>query len=222
MCATTPIAAVPPESARKASRRDAVWVILGSGVVALVLGSAAIWLIREQLHIRCSMGRPGSEGANTWTCIDGVGYLMPAVVLGAMWFLAIIVGTLTTGLVRHDRAARVVLVLLAAASAAWILGFTRYGAGELVDDAYAPIPGEQYWQDAVGPAAIACGISLMVAVVGLFLRGRLAVTLTLAAAFGLVVATVLQPGLSINTVPAAGLLAAAAIRARTPPLSPPP
>jgi hypothetical protein len=199
-----------------------VWVILGSGVLALILRSAAIWLIREQLHIRCSMGRPGSEGANTWTCIDGVGYLMPAVVLGTMWFLAIIVGSLTAGLVRHDRAARVVLVLVAAASAAWILGFTHYGASELVDDAFAPIAGEQYWQGAVGPAAIACGVSLTVTIVGLFLRGRLAVILTLAAAFGLVVATVLQPGLSINTVPAAGLLTAAAVRARTPPLSPRP
>ncbi|MEV4687409.1 hypothetical protein [Microbacterium sp. LWH3-1.2] len=75
------------------------------------------------------------------------------------------------------------------------------------------MPGEQYWLHAVGPAAVAIGVSLTVAMVALFLRGRLAAILSFAAAFGLVLATLLQPGLSINTLPAAGLLAAAAIRA---------
>ncbi|WP_342001471.1 hypothetical protein MRBLWH7_001868 [Microbacterium sp. LWH7-1.2] len=160
------------------------------------------------------MGQPGSEGADTWTCIDGVGYLGVAVALGAMWLLAVLLGSLTAGLVRHDRAARVLLVLLAAASAVWILSLTRYGSSELVDDVFAPMPGEQYWLYAAGPAAVASGVSLTIAIVALFLRGRLAVILSTAAAVGLVLASLLQPGLSINTLPAAGLLAAAAIRAR--------
>jgi uncharacterized membrane protein YdjX (TVP38/TMEM64 family) len=105
-------------------------------------------------------------------------------------------------------------VLLAAASAVWILSLTRYGSAELVDDLYAPMPGEQYWLHAVGLAAIACGVGLTVAIAALFLPGRLAVILLAGAAFGLILATLLQPGLSINTLPAAGLLAAAALRAR--------
>jgi hypothetical protein len=212
----TPTDASRPLDAGKTARGLAVWAVLGSGVVALFLGSAAIWLVREQLHIRCSMGQPGSEGANTWTCSDGIGYLGVAVVLGAMWFLAILFGALVAGLVRHDRAARVVLVVLAATSAAWILALTRYGASELVDDIYAPMRGEEYWQHAVGPAAIASCIGLTAALVSLFFGGRLAVIVIAGAAVGLVVATVLQPGLSINSVPAAGLLAAAAIRATAP------
>jgi hypothetical protein len=162
------------------------------------------------------MGPPGSEGADTWICSDGVGYFGVAVVLGVMWLASILVGCLVAGLVRDDRSARIGLVVLATASVAWILGFTWYGASELVYDVYAPMTGEEYWQQAVGPAAIVSSASLTAAVVGLFLRGRFAVIATAIAALGIIVATVLQPGLGITTVPAAGLLAAASIRVATP------
>lgn len=186
--------------------------MLASGVVAVVLGPAAIDLVREQLHINCSMGRLGSEGANTWTCSDGVGYLGVALVLGAMWFIVVVVGSLIAMLAGADRAVRLLLVLLAAMSVAGILGWTWYASSELVQDEYAPMTGAEYWARAVGRAALVCFLSLAAGLISLLLRGRLSWIVGLGAALGLALAAIYQPGLSLNVVPAAGLLAAAALR----------
>ena len=195
-----------------ASRGLAVWVVLVCGLAAVFLGGPAAWLVREQLHINCSMGAPGSEGADTWTCSDGVGYLAAAVTLGLMWFVVILLGSLVAGIVRHDLTARAILVLLAGGATAWILWWTWYGSSELVVDDYAPMAGTEYWVLAIGPAAIASAVSLLAALVSLALVGRASRIVCAGAAVGLTIATVLQPGLAINTIPAAGMLAAAAVR----------
>jgi len=191
----------------------AVWMILGSGLLALPMGSAVIWLVREQLHIRCGMGQPGSEGADTGTCSDGIGDLGVAVTLGGMWFFAVVLGSLIAGLVTHGRAARIALVLLAGVATGCILCWTWYGSSELVDDHYSPMTGTEYWATTVGPAALVSAAALAAAFVSLALAGRPARVVCGAAALGLVITTILQPGLSINTLPAAGLLAAAGVRA---------
>lgn len=209
----------PPEAARANPNHAALWCVLGSGLLALVLGSSAIRLVREQLHIYCSIGRPGSEGADTWMCSDGIGYLGVAAGLGVMWFLVVLVGALVAMLVRRDRAARLLLVALAALSTAWILGWTWYGSSTLVQDEYAPMTGADYWAHVVGPAAAAGLLSLAAGLVSCILPGTLSWIASIGAALGLTIATVLQPGLSLNTLPAVGLLAAAAIRgARIAPL----
>ncbi|GAA1858194.1 hypothetical protein ACFQZV_01985 [Microbacterium koreense] len=193
-----------------------MWVVLLSGLVAILIGPATSWLVREQLHVNCSMGAPGSEGANTWACSDGIGYLGVALVLGAMWFVVVLSGSLVAGLVRHERAARVLLFILAAISSGWILGWTWYGADRLVGDEYAPVSGPGYWAMAVGPAAIACAVALLAGLAGLVIRGRVACIFSLAAVIAFAVAILLQPGLSINVVPAAGVAAAATARAWPP------
>lgn len=194
------------------SRRLAVWVVLGGGLSALFFGPMAVPLVREQLHIGCGIGAPGSEGADTWSCSDGVGYLGIAMALGGMWLLAVILGAFAAGAVRRDDAASAMLVLFAGASAAWVVGITWHGSSELVQDEYAPMTGQAYWQAAVGPAAVVAAASIVIAVVGLGLRGRLNGAAGAAAALGILAATVLQPGLGINTIPAAALLAAGAVR----------
>lgn len=186
--------------------------MLGSGMLALMLGFAAVSLVREQLHINCGMGQPGSEGADTWTCSDGIGYLGVTVVLGTMWFLTVLAGSLVALLVHHDRAARLVLVLLASASIAWILGWTWYGSNELVQAAYAPMSGPGYWAHVVGPAAIASALGAVAGLISLVLPRRPSRVVGIVATVGLIIATVLQPGLSINTVPAVGMFAAATFR----------
>lgn len=191
---------------------EASWSVLGSGALALILGSAAISLVREELHISCSMGPPGSEGADTWTCSDGIGYIGVAVVLGAMWLAVGTIGALVALLVAHDRVARPILTLLAATSAAWILGWTWYGSNELVQAEYAPMTGPHYWTHVVGPAAIASALGVAAGLLSLVLPARPSRVLGLAAPVGLIIATVLQPGLSLNMLPAAGLLAAATLR----------
>jgi hypothetical protein len=61
-------------------------------------------------------------------------------------------------------------------------------------------------------AAIAV-LSVAVGVVGSLARGNAGLVLYAGAAVGLAVAAMLQPGLIINFVPAAGLLVAASVRA---------
>lgn len=196
-----------------AGRGLAVLMVLAGALLALPCGSAAISLVREQLHISCGMGPPGSEGAETWTCSDGIGYLGVAFTLGGMWFLALLLGSLFAGVIHRGRAARIALVLLAVVATGWVLGWTWYGSSLLVDDAYSPLTGPEYWTAAIGPAALASAVALGAALVSLVFTGRAARIMCAGAAIGLVVATVLQPGLGVLTLPAAGLLAAASVRA---------
>lgn len=72
---TLTYSARPDAGGRSASRVVAGWSVIAGGLLAFVLGGAAIGLVREQLHLNCSMGAPGSEGADTWTCSDGIGYI---------------------------------------------------------------------------------------------------------------------------------------------------
>lgn len=199
-----------------ANRGVAVFAILASALIAFGLGSFAIWLIRDRLHIRCGMGQAGSEGGETWTCSDGIGYLGAAVALGAIWFLTVLFGAIVAGTVRNTTNARVMLALLALMATACIFGLTWYGSSELVDDEYSPLTGTGYWIEAVGAAAVVSAIALLVALASLAFGGRAARVMCGGAAAGLILATILQPGLGINLIPGAGLLAAASVRATTP------
>ncbi|MFJ2543820.1 hypothetical protein [Microbacterium sp. NPDC087589] len=158
------------------------------------------------------MQPPGSEGAGTWICSDGIGYLGMAGILGIMWLVVVVVGSLVALFVSHDRPARLSLVLLAASSTAWILGLTWYGSTTHVQDEHAPMTGAEYWADAVGPAALISAIGVLVGLLSLVPTGPFSWILGIVATVMLIVATVLQPGLSINLIPAAGVLAAAAVR----------
>jgi hypothetical protein len=145
-------------------------------------------------------------------CADGIGYLGVAVTLGGAWALATLAGSLVAGLVPRAATARIALAILALASTFWIVGWTWYGSSELVVDTYAPISGPGYWAQEVGVAAAIGVFSVAVGVVGSLARGNARLFLSIGAAAGLVVAVMLQPGLVINFVPAAGLLVASAIR----------
>lgn len=198
---------------RRGERGLSTWAVLGGGVAAIAFGGAAISLVREQLHISCEVGQPGTEGYGTWMCADGIGYLWVAAALGAALFFAVLAGSLTAALVRPRRLACTILVALAAIATAWILGWTWYGSSELVWSVPRGTLSIDYWHAAVLPASIASAAGFLLALLGLLAGGTPARLLFVGATAGLVVATILQPGLAINTLPAAGLLAAAAVRA---------
>lgn len=184
-----------------------------SGIIAFILAGPALDLVREQLHHNCGMQPPGSEGAGTWICSDGIGYLGIAGILAIGWLAVVLSGCLTALLVRPSRQARPALVLLAALSAAWVLGLTWYGSATQVQDQYAPMTGTEYWLEAVGPAALVSVLGIATGLLSLLPVGPLSWVLGILATVLLIVATVLQPGLSLNIIPAVGLLAAATIRA---------
>lgn len=204
---------------RPGERTSAVSTIVGSGMAATALGSSTLSLVREQLHIHCGTGQPGSEGAGSWVCSDGIGYLWIAVVLGAMLACAVFAGSLVAGLVRPQRVACALLVGSAAAATAWVLAWTWHGSNELVWSVPPGVRSVDYWYAEVLPAAIVSGVAFLPALLGLTARGASARLLFSSGAAGLVVATILQPGLGMNTLAAAGLLAAAAVRT---PSRPPP
>lgn len=193
-------------------RSLAALAVLASGAIAFALASPALELVRDRLHHNCGMQPPGSEGAGTWICSDGIGYLGMAGILGIMWLVVVVVGSLVALFVRHDRPARLGLVLLAASSTVWILGLTWYGSTTHVQDEHAPMTGAEYWADAVGPAALISAIGVLVALLSLVQTGPFSWILGTVSTVMLIVSTVLQPGLSINLIPAAGALAAAAVR----------
>lgn len=184
-----------------------------SGIIAFVLAGSALDLVREQLHHNCGMQPPGSEGAGTWICSDGIGYLGIVGILGMGWLAVVLSGCVIALLVRPSRQARPTLVILAAVSTAWVLGLTWYGSTTQVQDQYAPMTGAEYWLEAVGPAALVSILGVTMGLLCLVPTGPLSWIMGIAATILLIVAAVLQPGLSLNIIPAVGLLAAATIRA---------
>lgn len=187
--------------------------VLVSGIIAFILASPALDLVREQLHHNCGMQPPGSEGAGTWICSDGIGYLGFAGILAIGWLAVVLSGCLIALLVRPSRQARPALVILAALSTAWVLGLTWHGSATQVQDQYAPMTGTEYWLEVVGPAALVSVLGIATGLLSLLPVGPLSWVLGILAAVLLTVATVLQPGLSLNIIPAVGLLAAATVRA---------
>lgn len=187
--------------------------MLVSGIIAFVLAGSALDLVRDQLHHNCGMQPPGSEGAGTWICSDGIGYLGIAGILGIGWLAVVLAGCLIALLVRSARQARPALVILAALSTAWVLGLTWYGSATQVQDQYAPMTGVEYWLEAVGPAALVSALGVALGLLSLMPTGPLSWIMGIVATILLIVAAVLQPGLSLNVIPPVGLLAASTIRA---------
>ena len=126
----------------------------------------------DQLHVSCGIEQPGSEGDGTWMCTDGIGYLWVSVVLGAMLAFSVLAEP-DAGLVRPARAACLVLVLLAAAMTAWILGWTWHASSELVWAVPPDTLSVDYWYAAV-PTTIASAVAFLPALVRVFAQGAAA------------------------------------------------
>lgn len=193
----------------------ALWVVCG-GIAGLFSGLFTLSLVREQLHIHCSTGPAGTEGAGSWVCADGIGYVTWAVLLGGMTAALVIAGALVAGLARRNGPARVALVLLTVVSVCWVLVLTWLGSSHYVD-VPPGVRSVDYWFGAVAPAATVAALALGVALLGLPFTGALGRVLTWVAAAGLAVATIMQPGLGVSTLLAAGLLIGATTRIRSRP-----
>ena len=188
-------------------------MVIAGGFGAVFLGLHTVSLIREHLHIGCGSGFPGSEGEGSWTCWDGIGYLGVAITLGGMTVAVTFIGGFVAGLTRLGRVARTVLVVLAAASISWVLAWTWYGSSALVWSVPPGVRSTDYWIASVLPAAVVCGTGILAAIMGLAFSGAGARIVLSVGAIAVLAGSALQPGLAISTLPAAGLLAAAAVRA---------
>lgn len=187
------------------------------GAVGLLAGSFTGTLVREQLHVLCQIVPAGSEGAGTWVCPDGISYLGAAVALGGMLALVSVAGALIASLVSGHRVARWLLTILSALGIAGALAFTWFASSELVRGTPPGVHGTDYWIAAVLPAAAFAGAGVASSVVAASVSDRGALALAWAGAGFLLIATVLQPGLGVATLPSAGLMVACAVRTPTTP-----
>ena len=204
----------PIESARTRDRipLSATWWVLGGAISALMMVVTTVHLFREVLHSGCSMPPPGSEGAGTWICGDGLSLVQPIVESGAMTIAVAVIGVLVAARLRNDCAARIALTALAVGAVTWMLLWTWGAASRVYETVPVGVHPQHYWFSAVGPAAVVAVVAMAVAVVGTLLRGRAARVQLLVAIAGLGVATVLQVGLAPSTLLAMGLLASARTR----------
>jgi hypothetical protein len=189
---------------------SAVWPVIG-GLLGFVLGAFAVLLIREQLHISCAFLATGDEPGG-WVCADGISYLLPALAFGALALTTTVAGALVAGLVRRAAVASGVLTAIAGLAVAALLALTWYGSAQSVHNAPEGVVSTDYWFAALGPAAVVAGLATAAAAVAATLPtvGRAGFV---AGAGLLALATVVQPGLALVTMPAAGCLVAAGQRA---------
>lgn len=183
--------------------------VLVGAALGLTLGTGLIGLLRERLHYLCSGGPPGTE-AEGWVCPDGIGYLGAGFLplgVAALVVIAALAFILAAREPRHVRPALVVLATI-------VLGVGLAGTWAAVTDPHEVPPGVtrlDFWIEAVLPAAIVAGCALVVAFAALAARDRVAAVLTGIAAAGILISTILQPGLALSTMPALGLLVAAVL-----------
>lgn len=197
---------------RRAARWTAVWCIVLGGVAALLLAPATLHLVREQLHINCSTSPPGTEGAGSWSCADGIGYLGVAVALGGMTVILTGAATVVSGIMDAGRITRGLLTMIAVTSAGWILLWTWSGSAAVAGVTPPDVSPSDYWGSAVGPAAAAAVIGAVIAGLSIAFRGRVAQALGGCAAASFAVSTVLQIGIAPGTVLAAAVMIAATLR----------
>ncbi|MFG6475176.1 hypothetical protein ACFXP7_02200 [Microbacterium sp. P06] len=185
--------------------------ILVSGVLAVLSSGATVALLREDLRFGCDYGLEG-EGAGSWLCTDGVGYVGPLTGLLACGALALAVG-LTIAVSRRPAVWHgVVLAVLSfvpviSAGLLTLAGVTVYA--QTFPPGMDPVSD---WMHLVVPSVVLAlaGLALAAAtaraVTGL---GTLLFSIGIAA---VVVAVPLQLGMLLAYLPAIGLALAARSR----------
>ncbi len=198
--------------------RDGDWwpvvIVLVTGAAAFVVSGASVSLFRDTFHYNCSWGIGGEWGADGWMCGDAIGYLMPAVRLGGMAALLLLVGVFVA-MARTSIRRTVAFVVMAAVSLGWVAWWTYMGA---VRDAGARPTGETgagVWTDAVLPAVIVAIVGLMLGGIGCMTSYQWSPVVVWGGVGLTLVATAMQPGIGVGTVVSAGMLAAAGVARAT-------
>jgi hypothetical protein len=183
---------------------------LVGGLVGLMLAGATVGFLREGLRYGCDYILEG-EGAGSWLCQDGIGYLGAGIPLVGIALLTAAAGA-TVSAARGPVRARVALLLAIAAVPPVGFGASTFYAVTVLG---RTLPPGQHPLDAWWTLVVPCVVAtlLAVAAVGAGIvvgrrRPRVG-AIVVAAGFGLfVVAGVLQPGALVLIAPAAGVAVA--------------
>lgn len=209
--------AAPPSATTSWHERSpgpAIAVVL-SGVVAFILGSASLGLVRETLHFNCSWDIGGEWGIDgSWICADGIGYLGVALVVGVMSGAILLIG-LVIAFARPSLRRSMVYLALAAFSLVWIGGWTFAAAISYAGARPAGETGSGLWAVAVVPALALCTLGLLVGAVGVLSSLRWSRVLLWGGVGLMLMGTVIQPGIGVATIVSVGMLVAAGVRSPT-------
>jgi hypothetical protein len=201
-------------SVRTESGPGAAVTVALSGVLAVLLASASLGLVRETLHFNCSWGIGGEWGPEgTWLCADGIGYVGVAVVLGGMSGVLLLVG-LGTSLARPSSGLSTVYLVLAAVSLAWIGCWTFYAATAYTGPRPVGESGQGLWVATVLPGLASSTLGLLVGAVGALTLRRWSPVVLWAGVSMMLVGTTLQPGIGVAALVSSGMLVAAGLGRR--------
>jgi hypothetical protein len=201
-------------SARTERGPGAAVTVALSGVLAVLLASASLGLVRETLHFNCSWGIGGEWGPEgTWLCADGIGYVGVAVVLGGMSGVLLLVG-LGTSLARPSSGRSTVYLVLAAVSLAWIGCWTFYAATAYTGPRPVGESGQGLWVATVLPGLASSTLGLLVGAVGALTLRRWSPVVLWAGVSMMLVGATLQPGIGVAALVSSGMLVAAGLGRR--------
>lgn len=181
------------------------WLALGATVLAGVLlliplSMAMVTFLRERMHLYCSFGRMGSDDPGSYYCADGIGYILPGLVL---WFG---VGTLllATAIATAVLAARP-LPAVRAMTIIGVAGLVFTVAVSLLADSgrhpASDIPADT-WATVMAVPSVVFGLACAALVVAGASRSRTPTRVALWVGFALILtATLVEPTLVFGTVP---------------------
>ncbi|MGX1934273.1 hypothetical protein [Microbacterium resistens] len=192
-------------------RARPLWVpvLLGAGTVLVpLLTVSGVDMLREELHLLCSFERMGDE-PGSWYCADGIGYILPGLVVAAVVGLPVLAGLLLVLTLTRRRTTA--LRLLAPLPVLAVTGLTAAMTVSRTDALPHGTTWPGVWWSAVGlAAAIAVGGVLLAAMTVRPMAAGTALTLRIAAGVGLLISVVVQVGLLAAVAASALLLVAAA------------
>ncbi|MFY9714694.1 MAG: hypothetical protein WAK00_14600 [Microbacterium sp.] len=204
------------ESDTPSPRASRILLLIGGGILALVLSTAAVDTLREGIHYGCSYGTMG-EATGSWACADGIGYIFPGLGLLLGSGLSLLAGMIVALGDLACRTVRRILAALAFVPLIWtttVLATATLGRSD-------PLPTGETW-GAVWLFTV--GIPALVALLGTAMGSASALTrlpdnriLRMAALALLLAATLIQPGLGLATAAVAALLIASWLDAQHPP-----
>lgn len=182
-----------------------IWLAIGAtvlvGLVGVIpLSMAMITFLRERMHLYCSFARMGSDDPGSYLCADGIGYILPGLVLW-FWFGSLLLATAITAAVflpRPPLAIRALAIigmagLVSTVTVSVLADSGRHPAGEIPADT---------WVTVMAVPAVLFGLACVALILAAVSHSRTLGRVSLWVAFALVLAaTVVEPTLAFGTVP---------------------
>lgn len=183
-----------------------IWLALGINALATVvlfvpLAMAALAFLKDRMHLYCEFARMGLDDPGEYYCADGIGYIVPGVLLAFVIGLLLLATSLTVaiGLPRPRVAVRVlagigIVGLAFPLATAAVTVSLRHPASNIPTDT---------WTTVLLAPTVLLSLAALALVAILVVRSSTGIRIALAVALALTVAaTAVEPTIAFGTVPA--------------------